>query len=70
MSSSTKTAENGKLTAEEMRQALALEKQAREQACLADINAALKKHKCRLDAIPGITPDGRIMAQFMVTANE
>jgi hypothetical protein len=59
---------NGLLTPEEMREALAADKAAREQLCLEAVNAVLKQFDCQLVVIPQLTPDGRITAGATIKA--
>jgi len=58
------------VTADEARALLEQDKRERAEACLREIQAALERHRCRLDAVPGLTPDGRVAAQAQVTALE
>lgn len=56
------------ITLEAARAAIRADKQNREAACLAEVQAVLDKHNCDLAGIPVFTPDGRITVQVRVTA--
>ena len=43
---------------------------ARQEACQAEIDAALQKHRCRLVGVPAVAQDGRIVARVQVVVVE
>lgn len=64
----TKEPTNGRLTADEMRQALAADQATRAQQCAEAVNGVLKEFDCELVVIPQLTPDGRIAASATIKA--
>ena len=68
MTGKPKTGEPEVVTADEARRLLEQDKRQRAEACLREIQAALERHRCQLQAVPGLTPDGRVVAQVTVTA--
>ena len=56
------------ITAEEARALVKQEKAARVSKCAAEIEAVLKAHECRLEPVPQITQDGRVVAVVKVIA--
>lgn len=56
------------ITADEARALIEQDKQQRVQAFLAYIEEGQRRFRCRLGTTPGLTPDGRVVAQVTVTA--
>lgn len=52
----------------ELAAALKQEQAERVQACAALLGDVLKEYGCELAAVPGLTADGRIVAQVIVRA--
>ncbi|MFC2031557.1 hypothetical protein ACFLWA_12630 [Chloroflexota bacterium] len=57
------------ITPEQARQALDQERSNRVEACAAALAKLLKRHNCRLDALPLIV-DGHVVAQVQLVAAE
>ena len=57
------------LSSEDLRQAVAKDRAAREKACWQDIAAVLAKHKCRLGADPHFV-EGRTFAHLVMSLDE
>lgn len=58
------------ITPDQAWRAIEAERQARIQACAMAIQAVLNQHGCDLQAVPQITPDGRIVAQVAIVSRE
>ena len=56
------------ITPEQMKQAIAADKAARERQCLDTVTAVLKQFDCQLVVIPQLTQDGRITAGATIKA--
>ena len=58
------------ITVAAAKEALIQEKQARQKACVKEIEKILKIYNCQLVAVPLFTRDGRIVAQAQIASNE
>lgn len=64
-----KTVLEKKTALDEAHAALERDREARMQACATELGELLKRHNCRLDAVPMIV-DGGVVAQVQVVAVE
>lgn len=53
---------------EEARRLLEEERNARAQACYAEVLQVAERCRCRIEVVPYITAEGRVLAQFRVVA--
>ena len=52
--------------ADDLKAKLAAMRDAKLKACEAELNEVLARHNCKIVAVPGIAPDGRIVAQTVL----
>ena len=55
-----------KLSTEELKQLLEQDKMERQESCRSEIEAILKKHNCKLVALPKYAIDGRTIAEVQI----
>jgi len=53
---------------DEARRVVEEERNARARACLAEIMQVAERHRCRIEAVPYVTVEGRVLAQLRVVA--
>jgi len=56
------------MTIEEARRLVGEDRNARALACYAEVMQVAEKHGCRLEAVPYVTAEGRVLAQIRAVA--